>query len=343
MPRVHSHHFRIFWITLLIVVAARFVETATQHSAKSASTQSQSPPSRNDHAYTITDNVNLVLLDVSVKDPRGGYVTGLTKSEFRVLEDGRPQTITQFGSVDTPVTVGLVVDDSGSMRLKRPQVVLAGLAFAKQSNPKDEFFVINFNDRVVRGLPDRIAFTDNLQTLRAALYYGEPMGQTALYDAIAYSLKHLELSRQDKRTLIVVSDGGDNVSRTSLPELMKLIEASRATIYIIGLFDPEDRDRNPNVLRKLVKVSGGEYFEPGRLNDVLPVFQKISADIRNRYSIGYVPANLDTKHALRSVRVTVDAKDHRKLVARTRTTYTVIPFSQLIAQKSLSDTQRKDK
>ncbi len=150
-----------------------------------------------------------------VKDPRGGYVTGLTKDDFQVFEDGRPQKISEFGSVDTPVTVGLVVDNSGSMRLKRPQVVLAGLAFAKESNPKDEFFVVNFNSRVLRGLPDKIAFTDDLKMLRAALYYGMPTGQTALYDAIAYSLKHLELSRQDKRTLIVVSDGGDNVSRTS--------------------------------------------------------------------------------------------------------------------------------
>jgi Ca-activated chloride channel family protein len=229
------------------------------------------------------------------------------------------------------------------MRSKRPQVVLAGLGFAKESNRQDEFFVVNFNNRVVRGLPDRIAFTDDLQRLRAALYYGEPTGQTALYDAIAYSLKHLELSRQDKRTLIVLSDGGDNVSRTAFPELMRLIEASRATIYTIGLFDPEDEDRNPNVLRKLAKVSGGEFFQPATLNDVLPVFHKISADIRHRYSIGYVPADIGKNRTVRSVRVTAVTKERRRLVVRTRTAYTVVPFSELIAQQKLTEGRRKQK
>ncbi len=125
------------------------------------------------------------------------------------------------------------------------EVILAGLAFAKESNPEDEFFVVNFNNRVTRGLPAKVAFTDDLQALRSALYYGQAEGQTALYDAIAYALQHLERSHREKRTLIVVSDGGDNVSRTNLSELMKLIEASRATIYTIGLYDPEDRDLNP--------------------------------------------------------------------------------------------------
>jgi Ca-activated chloride channel homolog len=311
------------------------------HSAVWASTQARSTASSDQSVYTISDNVTLVLLDVSVRDPRGGYISDLTRNAFQVFEDGHVQQITQFGTVDSPVTVGLVVDESGSMRSKRPQVVLAGLAFAKESNRQDEFFVVNFNDHVVGGLPDRIAFTDNLQRLRTALYYGEPNGQTALYDAVAYALKHLELSRQDKRTLIVVSDGGDNVSQTSFPELMKLIEASRATIYTIGLFDSQDEDRNPNVLRKIAKVSGGEFFKPATLNDVLPVFHKISADIRNRYSIGYAPADVTTKRIVRSVRVTAVGKDHRKLVVRTRTAYTVTPLSEFIAQQKVSQERRK--
>jgi len=337
MPPVHSK------CRILLLVLALVLAIGQHRSLGSAIRRAKAPASANQDVYTISDSVNLVLLDVSVKDPRGGFVRGLAKQDFRVSEDGHAQKITQFGSVGAPVTVGLVVDDSGSMRLKRPQVVLAGLAFAKESNPQDEFFVVNFNDRVVRGLPDRIAFTDSLPKLRAALYYGEPTGQTALYDAVAYSLKHLELSRQEKRTLIVVSDGGDNVSRTSLPELVTLIEASRATIYTIGLFDPEDRDRNPNVLRKLAKVSGGDFFQPTTLDDVVPVFHKISADIRNRYSIGYVPANIETKRVLRSVRVTAADKNHRNLVVRARTGYSLIPFSELIAQQTSTKAQHKDK
>ncbi|MGA8028840.1 MAG: VWA domain-containing protein [Bryobacteraceae bacterium] len=299
------------------------------------------PPQTAEQVYKISDNVDLVLLDVSVQDPRGGYVTGLTRDDFAVIEDGQTRQITHFASVDTPVTVGLIVDNSGSMRFKRPEVVMAGLAFAKESNSKDEFFVVNFNNSIVRGLPARTLFTDNLQKLRAALYYGEPMGQTALYDAIAYSLKHLELSTQDKRTLIVVSDGGDNVSKTSLPELMSLIAASRATIYTVGLLDPEDRDLNPGPLRRIARISGGEFFEPPTLNDVVPVFHKISKDIRNRYTIGYVPDETHDKRIVRSVKVAAQ-RNGRKLIVRTRTTYTNTPFSQLLTQQSWKDTGGKE-
>lgn len=281
--------------------------------------------------YTISDNVNLVVLDVSVHNQRGGYVTGLSKSNFRVFEDHAARQISQFASVDTPVTVGLVVDNSGSMLRKRVEVIQAGLAFAKESNSRDDFFVINFNNTVVRGLPERTLFTDDLQALRGALYFGQPKGQTALYDAIAYSLKHLEFSRQERRALIVVSDGGDNVSRTSLSELMRLIEASRATVYTVGLYDPEANDLNPGVLRRLANVSGGEYFEPN-LNEVMPVFAKISRDIRSRYTIAFVPDEADDKHVVRSVRVTAE-ENGRRLSVRTRNSYTTVPFSQLIAHE----------
>jgi Ca-activated chloride channel homolog len=274
--------------------------------------------------YTISDNVDLVLLDVSVKNPHGGFVSGLEKSNFKVFEDGHARTITHFASVDTPVTVGLVMDDSGSMRNKRPEVVMAGLAFAKSSNPQDEFFVVNFNNSVVRGLPPHVPFTDDLQILRAGLYYGEPVGQTALYDAIAYALKHLDQGHRDKRTLIVVSDGGDNVSQLSLSQLMAQVVASRATIYTVGLFDQENPELNPGVLRKLAGVSGGEYFQPASLDQVLPVFEKISKDIRNRYTVGYIPDETGDQRAVRSVKVSAQEAG-RKLSVKTRTNYSIPP------------------
>jgi Ca-activated chloride channel homolog len=282
------------------------------------------------NAYTISDNVNLVVLDVSVRNPAGGYVTGLKESNFQVFEDRSPRQISQFASVDSPVTVGLVVDNSGSMLRKRTEVIFAGLAFAKQSNSQDDFFVVNFNNSVIRGLPERTLFTDNLQALRNALFFGEPKGQTALYDAVAYSLKHLEFSRQERRALIVVSDGGDNVSQIRLPELMRLIEASRATVYTVGLFDPEMRDLNPGVLRRFASVSGGEYFQPS-VDEVLPVFDKISRDIRSRYTLAFVPNEASDKHTVRTVKVTAQ-ENGRKLSVRTRTTYTIKPFSELLAR-----------
>lgn len=334
---------RLLLATFSIGLLAPFVLVGSAASWSEAPKQKISAQqTRNRSTFTITDNVNLVLLDVSVKSRKGGYVAGLKRSNFNVFEDGRPQEITSFTSMDSPVTVGLVVDNSGSMRFKRPEVIMAGLAFAKESNPQDEFFVVNFNSHIIPGLPDQIAFTDNLQQLRSALYYGEPKGQTALYDATAYSLGHLELSRQDKRTLIVVSDGGDNVSRISFPELMKLIEASRATIYTVGLFDPDDRDQNPKVLQKIAEISGGEFFKPANLDDVMPIFNKISKEIRNRYSIGYVPQDIGSKRIVRSVRVTATDNDSRKLSVRTRKSYITTPFAELIARQEPRVEKHKD-
>lgn len=272
--------------------------------------------------YTITDNVNLVLLDVSVKNSKGNYVQGLRQENFQVAEDGRSRAITHFASVDTPVTVGLVIDISGSMRLKRRQVVTAGLAFARESNPHDQFFVVNFNNGIYFGLPSALAFTDQLQTLRSALYYGKPAGQTALYDATAAALRHLEASNRDKRTLIIVSDGGDNVSRTSLEEVLSMAQASRATIYTVGLLDPDDRDVNPKVLQKLSSVTGGESLRPQTSEEVLAAFETICRDVRSRYSVGYVPALEGSKKFVHKVKVTAKDRDGRKLTVLTRTSYT---------------------
>lgn len=274
--------------------------------------------------FTFSDNVNLVLLDASVRDPHTGYVLGLHKENFTVTDDGKPQVISQFGSVDSPVTLGLVVDNSGSMRTKRDEVLQAGLAFARESNARDEFFVVNFNNIVVPGLPPQTPFTDSLPMLQHALYYGRVGGQTALYDAVSYSLRHLERGHHEQRTLIVVSDGGDNVSKISQADVLDQIESSRATIYTIGLADPENRDLNPAVLRKFAALSGGEYFQPKKLDDVLPIFEQICKDIRSRYTLGFVPGQLGgpDKRAVRKIKVSASL-DGRRLTVRARTTYRI--------------------
>jgi Ca-activated chloride channel family protein len=315
---------------LVVIGCSFFAFAAFQHTTPAASLPVLSDADAQG-VFTISDNVNLVLLDVGVKGQNGGYVTGLQRANFRVFEDGRLRDITQFSSVDSPVTVGLVVDNSGSMRPKKPDVIMAGLSFARQSNSQDEFFVVNFNNSVVRGLPSHVMFTDKLQELRAALFYGQPVGQTALYDAIAYSLRHLEYAHQEKRTLIVVSDGGDNASKTSFGELMKMIEASRASIYGVGLYDREDPDANPAIMRRIAAVSGGEFFQPAKLEDVLPVFDKIAKDIRNTYTIGYVPAMSD-HNSVHTVRVVAE-ENSRRLTVHTRTAYITTPFSELFARQ----------
>jgi Ca-activated chloride channel family protein len=271
--------------------------------------------------FTISTDVELVVLDISVKDTKGGYVSGLARENFRVYENKKPQSITHFSHADIPVTVGLVIDNSGSMRPKRAEVIAAALTFVQASNPHDEIFVVNFNDRVRTGLPGGMLFSDNMQILRSALWKGESMGRTSLYDATAYSLQYLKKGRMDKKTLVVASDGGDNASAIGLGEVLRRTEESPATIYTIGIFDENDPDRNPGVLRKLAQVSGGEYFQLQQLDDVVAACRKIASDIRNRYTIAYKPPHLDSPQAERVIKVTASDPSRSRLVVHTRSRY----------------------
>ena len=218
--------------------------------------------------------MELVLLDVSVKDAKGGYVSGLTKDNFHVSESGAPQNITVFSHADVPITAGLVMDASGSMLHKQQDVIMAGLVFAGASNPRDQLFVVNFNDSVRPGLPGNLPFSDQPPVLRLALSRARPEGRTALYDAVAYALDHLNAGDREKKALVLVTDGGDNCSKLTGPELMGLIERSHATIYTVGLFDEDDPDRNPRILNRIAHISGGECFLPQRLDEVIPDLQK---------------------------------------------------------------------
>jgi len=271
--------------------------------------------------FKIQADVELVLLDVSVKDPDGGYVSGLTKEQFQVYENGVPQKISHFAIADEPVTIGLVMDDSGSMGPRRPSLIEAGVDFVEASNPQDQIFVINFNDRVWRGLPESVPFTDDVNLLRAALSKNKPEGRTALYDAIVYALKHLESGTREKKTLVVVSDGGDNCSTHTFKEVMRLIQESRATIYTVGIFDPEDPQHNTGVLKRIAGISGGECFLLNELDPILPACQKIAKDIRNRYTIGYLPVRANHKGGERKIRVAASSAEHKKMLVRTRTGY----------------------
>jgi len=298
-------------VNTVLPVASQVTEPSAKPPAESATTD-----------FTIKTQVNLVLLDVSVRDSKHGLVSGLTKDAFTVFEDGKPQTITQFAAADIPVTVGLVVDNSGSMRPKKPEVVTASLVFAQSSNPLDEVFVINFNDRVRRGLPPLVPFTDDPKLLREALVRTDPVGRTALYDAIFEGLHQLEMGRRDKKTLLIVSDGGDNASRHTLQETIRKVLESRATIYTIGVFNEDDQEKNPGVLQRLANVTGGDAFLPKQLDEVAPICRQIAKDIRTRYTIGYIPSNADRK-GVRHIKVAVTSPDHEKLTARTRTSYIV--------------------
>jgi Ca-activated chloride channel homolog len=291
-------------------------------SAPAASSLAPRPSAKGDKDFTISAEVDLVLLDVSVRDSKGGYVSGLPKEAFTVIEDGKPQAITQFADNDIPVTAGLIVDNSGSMRPKKPDVITAALVFIQSSNPLDEWFVINFNDRVRRGLPDILPFTDDVGKLRAALVRTDPLGRTALYDAVLAGLNQLDMGRRDKKTLVVISDGGDNASTHDFKDVWRAVLESRATIYTVGLLDEDDQEGNPDVLKRLAQVSGGVCYLPKKLDQVVGICRQIAKDIRTRYTIGYVPQQLHHK-GVRHIKVEVRSPQHEKLIARTRTSYTV--------------------
>jgi VWFA-related protein len=282
--------------------------------------------------FKLSATAELVLLDVSVKDTTGERVSNLGKDNFKVYEYGKLQKITQFASEDVPVTVGLVIDTSGSMRPKYRDVVTAALSFIQASNKKDEVFVVNFGDRVSSGLPSGVPFTADYLQLRKALSWVVPAGRTALYDAILFSLRHLEIGKCEKKALILVSDGGDNGSIHRSEEVMEMVRESRATIYTIGIADANDHDRNLALLRRLAQVSGGEYFFPQYLSEVIGICRQIASDIRTRYTIGYVPVRSGEQGSLRKMKVTASTPSGRKLVVHTRTTYVLPSQRPLVDQ-----------
>ena len=257
----------------------------------------------------------------TAQDRKNTPVSGLDKNDFQVYEDGMLQSIKYFSREDVPVTVGLVIDNSGSMRPKRADVIAASLAFARSSNPQDQMFVVNFNEKVSFGLPANMAFTDQVAQLEVALSKIAPDGETALYDALDAALEHLKQGSRDKKVLIVISDGGDNASKQKLTKIMALAGQPDVIIYTIGIFDDQDEDRNPGVLKRLAKDTGGEAFFPESLKDVAPICERIAHDIRNQYTVAYAPTNKNRDGSYRVVQVKASAPGHGHLLVRTRTGY----------------------
>jgi len=284
---------------------------------------SSSSQSRQDSAddYTISVNVNQVVLSATAQDHNNALVSGLGKDDFQVFEDGVLQQIKYFSHEDIPVTVGLVIDNSGSMKPKRADVIAAALAFARSSNPKDQMFVVNFNEKVTFGLPDNTPFTDQTAQLEVALSRIAADGETALYDAVAIALERLRKGTRDKKVLIIISDGGDNASKHKLADIMPLIGQPDVTIYTIGIFGEEDKDQNPGVLKRFAKNTGGEAFLPKSLEDILPICQRIAHDIRNQYTLAYVPTNKKRDGAYRVIQVKASGAGRGHLSVRTRTGY----------------------
>jgi len=271
--------------------------------------------------YKIRVNVSSVVLHATVENHKGAAVSGLGKADFQIYEDGQLQQIEYYSHEDIPVTVGLVLDNSGSMGPKRVEVIAAALAFARSSNPQDQMFVVNFNEHVTFGLPADTPFTDKTAELQAALAKFKTTGETALYDALAAAIEHLKMGNRDKKVLIVVSDGGDNASKHHLSQILDMAEKSDAIIYTIGIYTDEDPDKKPDALKRLSNATGGLAHFPPSLADVVPICEGIAHDIREQYTLAYSPANRTQDGAYRAIQVKATAQGHGRLSVRTRAGY----------------------
>src|SRR5271155_5838308 len=279
-------------------------------------------------------NVDLVVLHATGTDEKGQFVPGLKRENFRLFESKVEQKIAAFSNEDAPVTVGLVIDNSGSMREKREQVNAAALAFVKASNPQDETFVVNFNDEYYLDLNED--FTSDQRELNEALSRIDSRGSTALFDAIIGSLDHLKKGHKDKKVLLVITDGDDDASRKDFSYTVKAAVESNAVIYAIGVFSDEDRKNQKKMVRKskkelttLAESTGGLAFFPDRLEDVDPVCVQVARDIRNQYTLGYYPTNAAKDGTFRTVQVQLTPPHGRgKLNVRSRTGY----YAQKVSQ-----------
>jgi VWFA-related protein len=282
----------------------------------SSSPAQDTPPKR----AVFTTRSELVVLHVSVLDHKSGFVPGLPRETFRVYDEGRLQELAYFQNEDSPVTVGLVIDCSTSMQRKRDAVIAAGLAFAESSHPQDEMFTVNFNEKVWPGLPAGRPFTSDLVELREALLRSTARGQTALFDAIRFALTRLENGHQQKKVLIVISDGGDNASVLQFKDVMNAASRMDAVVYTIGMYDPNDREARPGLLKQIAEATGAEAFFPRQTEDVARILGRIAHDTRSGYTLGFTPSGV-LQAGFHAVRVEVQSPDSRKLSVRSRSRY----------------------
>jgi len=259
------------------------------------------------------------VLPVVVTDKHGQLISDLDRDRFAVFDNGRRMDVELFSNEDTPVTVGLIIDASSSMRAKLAEVIAATLKFASSSHPQDELFVIRFNDDARHAVPDRrFLLASDRRALESAMTALVPEGRTALYDALVAGLDHLSAGTRARKILIVISDGGDNASRATLDAVLARARASNATIYTIGIYDRDDPDKNPGALKSLAETTGGERFLPRSTGPLIQACERIAREIRSGYTIGYTPPDRDGNY--HRVRVVVDTPD-RKLSVRTRPGY----------------------
>lgn len=293
------------------------------------------PLKKQGKGYILKTDVNEVILNATVLDGNR-MVPNLKKSDFQVYEDGVKQKILSFQHTDLPVSMGLVIDNSGSMYQKRPAVNRAALDLVEASNPDDQAFVVNFSDEAFLDQD----FTSSIAKLRQGLSHIASRGGTALYDAVAASADHLvEDGKRPKQVLVVITDGDDNASTLTLEQAIRRVqELSGPEIYTIGLLYGHDLTREQKrhakrALELLSNETGGIAFFPRSLKQVNEICGEVARDIRNQYTIGYRSSKPMSVPGFRRVKVTASAKGMGKLTVRTRTGYfPSLPLGRQMAQ-----------
>ncbi len=271
-------------------------------------------------------DTRLVVLHASVTDKKGKLITNLDKRAFKVFENGQPQELKIFRREDVPVSLGIVIDDSGSMMTKRSRVEAAAVSLVRESNPQDEVFVVNFNDDAYLDVP----FTNDLHKMEQGLARIDSRGGTAMRDALGMSLDYMhEKSKRDKKVILIITDGNDNASNTSLEKVVARSAQTDTLIYAIGLFTEEEKHeatKARRALNELTAATGGLAFYPKDVSEVQALAAEVAHDIRNQYTLAYTPAIQALDGSYRQIKVTVEAPG--KPVVRTRSGYYATPETQ---------------
>lgn len=282
-----------------------------------------------DSPYTLSIEAVEVQLPISVLDKEGRPVDGLKQEHFLVFEDKVQQTIKTFRHEDIPLSLGLVIDNSGSMRNKRERVNSSALAFVRESNPEDESFIVNFDDAAYLEQD----FTSSIGDLIDALENIDARGETALYDALYLAAdKVTKDGKKDKKAILLISDGEDNASKYGINKVIEALRQAKVTVYAIGLLEEDDQrgglfkkapsKKAKEDLMKFAEITGGQAYFPKNLDEVEELVKHIAHDIRNHYTITYTPTNAKLDGSWRDVAVKINPpKNMPKLTWHTKQGY----------------------
>lgn len=284
-------------------------------------------------------DTRLVVLHASVVDKKGKLMTNLNQNAFKVYENGQQQQVKIFRREDVPVSLGIIIDDSGSMSSKRSRVEAAALAMVRDSNPQDEVFIVNFNEDAYLDVP----FTNDIHKLEHGLARIDSRGGTAMRDAISMSLDYTKReAHKDKKVLVVITDGNDNASSISMEKVVGRSNQSDTLVYAIGLFSDEEKreaSKARRALNELTTATGGLAFYPKEVTDVQSLCVEIAHDIRSQYTIAYRPNIQELDGSYRQIKVTVDAPG--RPMVRTRSGYYATPDVETAKQTAAANVQQR--